>query len=134
VKYLRPGSQLERATFDGLTSQNPEALALGERAVDQGDVLSEHDREHTCFPRLGVEAAAGRLADYRDLHIQRGFLCGRTRSTWELLAPVGPVPVAKLTHVAVPAVFPKNGLGGCESQHCGDRTHPPAQFLFHLHQ
>src|SRR5262245_54101282 len=120
VKYLRPGPQFERTTFDGLAPENPEPFSLGERAVDRSDCLPENDREHTGPPRLGVEPVAGRLAEYRDLHVQGRFLSGPTRLTRAQPAPVGPVRVAKLTDVAVTAVPPKYGRGGRGRQHLCD--------------
>jgi hypothetical protein len=134
VKYFRPGLQFECATFDDLASQNPKPLSLGERAVDQSDILPENDGDHIRISRLGVESTAGWLADYRDLQIQGGFAAGRTRWTRAQLAPAGPVPIAKLTDVAVPAMVPKNGLGGKGSQQRGDRRNPPAPFLFDSYQ
>jgi hypothetical protein len=79
---------------------------------------------------LGVEPGAGRLADYRDLHVQGRFLSGPTRLTRAQPAPVGPVRVAKLTDVAVTAAPPKYGRGGRGRQHLCDPAHPPAELLF----
>jgi hypothetical protein len=134
VKYFRPGPQFESATFDGLTSENPEPLSLGEGAVDRSDIVPEYDRKHRGIRRLSVEPPAGRFAHYRDLHIRGRFLSDRTSSTRQRTAPVGPVGLAKLTHIAVAAVLPQNGLGRNASQHLGRRADTPAEFLFDLHE